>query len=165
MKKLIILSLTLLSINSFSQIALGESQFTAVNVLVNPMVTINKGGANLQIELERVENGIYIKTFLEMLSTKDETLAIIGASSGVNFKFGYFDNYRLYAGGKINFIRRNGNTYPSYGGEIGFDHILDNGLIIGIRGSIDWREDLKFYSPSYEPDWKGGAFIKLGWKF
>lgn len=148
MKKAITLLTLTLCLNLSAQ-----RNYTAVNGILD--ITAHGG-----IELERVERNWYAKTSLEYAPRIDGGFLSLGASVGYSVRLGMFDEFRAYTAPKIQFIRRGGFTYPSFGMEAGIDKVFDSGFIIGVRGSYDYRSDFEFWGGSNE--FRPSGFFKVG---
>lgn len=120
--------------------------------------------AHLVTEIEAVQNKVYLKQSLEFAPMIEGGFFVAGTSLGLTTKIGMFENYRIYAAPKIQFIVRGGYVYPSLGAEMGIDKFYNSGLIIGIRGTYDYRSDFEFWGNEFSPEWRPSGFIKIGWK-
>lgn len=133
-----------------------QAQRNAVNFVFDK-------SAHIGAEIERIEKNWYAKAQLEYAPKIDGGYMVIGTAVGYSKTFGMFDNFRLYTAPKIQFIRRGGNTYPSFGAELGLDRKSSTGLIVGLRGTYDYRTDFDFWGGKSE--FRPSVFIKVGFEF
>lgn len=116
---------------------------------------------HMVVELERVEENWYAKAAFEYAPNIDGGYAVLGASLGYSKVFGILEDMRFYTAPKIQFIRRGGYTYPSYGAELGLDRTFNSGLIIGVRGTYDYRSDFEFWGHD-SAEFRPSVFFKVG---
>jgi len=138
----------------------GHSQ---INKTLNFNFLVDKT-AHLITEIEAIEKNIYIKQSLEYAPMIEGGYFATGTALGYSKELGLFKNYRISIAPKLQFIVRGGNVYPSYGGEIGVDKTFWSGLILGIRGTYDYRTDFEYWGDKYSADWQPSLFVKVGWK-
>ena len=146
----------------YGQIQFGESKQSNIGIILDPGASIKEGGLNLGVEIDYVENGLYIHSGIQTFSALSGKYIDWTTAMGVNLKYGYFDNYKIYAGGRLGLINRGGNTYPTAGIECGFDYIFDNGLMIGLRATDDYRSDFEFWGGKAE--FRRSGFLKIGFR-
>lgn len=159
MKNLIII---LFSVTATGQVSFGNSSSFNAALLTDPYASYKEKGINIGAEIEMVENWGYIRTGIQTFHVLEGGYIDWTTGMGLNFKTGYFDDFRYYAGGRIGFIWRDKNQYPTVGCEIGAEYNFGSGLILGIRGTYDYRSDFEFWGGESEMRFSG--FVKVGWK-
>lgn len=130
-----------------------QYKFTSLSTLVN--------ANSVQLELERNEIGFYYKAQAEY--NHQEEFLNYGFGFGYSTYINGWQTSLFYLGGKgglINHLDGSGNN-PTAGIDTGVDFKIADGLLLGARYTLDWREDLKFYGVNYEPSLKGGIFFKI----
>lgn len=132
----------------------GVQAQTNVNFLVDTSL-------HMAVELERVEENWYAKTAFEYAPNIEGGYTVLGASLGYSKVFGVLEDLRFYVAPKIQFIRRGGYTYPSYGAELGFDRTFNSGFILGVRGTYDYRSDFEFWGHN-SAEFRPSVFFKVG---
>lgn len=131
-------------------------------VVVDPYATIKEHGLNIGAEIEYVGTVYTRASITSFASLNGGYLDFIGAF-GVNFTSGMWEKFRYYGGGRLGFISRSSNTYPTAGIEAGIDYLLTESVFIGIRTTYDKRSDFEFYGEPSEM--RGSGYIKLGYKW
>ena len=116
--------------------------------------------AHLVIEIEGVEKNLYVKGAVEYAPNIKGGFFVLGSALGLSTDL---RQCRIYTAPKIQFILRGGNVYPSAGFELGIDKTFNSGLIIGIRGSYDYRSDFEYWD-KYAAEWRPSGFVKVGWR-
>lgn len=161
MKNLLLLLLLTMSIAN-SQIRLGDSKQSNIGVLIDPYASFKEPSINIGAEIDYRENGLYIHTGLQNFSAiKGNYLEWITAG-GINLNLGYFDNLRIYTGGRLGLIFRGGEVYPTFGIEAGTDYVFESGFIIGFRTTYDYRSDFEYWGGNAEM--RGSGYVKIGFR-
>ena len=130
------------------------------NNKINFNALIDRTG-HLVAEIEGIEGIIYIKQSLEVAPFVEGGYFATGTALGLTKDLGIFQNHRIYAAPKLQFIVRGGNVYPSVGVEAGIDKTFWSGLILGVRVTNDYRTDFDFWGG--EAKWQPSGCVKVGW--
>lgn len=162
MKKLI--TLLLITSLSYSQdIRLGDTETFNISILTDARASIKEKGINIGGEIELVSNAIYVRSGIQTFGVFQGGYVDWTTAGGINLKWGYFDDFRFYSGGRLGFIWRGGNSYPTAGAEAGLDYNFNSGFILGLRGTYDYRSDFEYWGNN-KSEMRASTFIKIGWK-
>lgn len=163
MKKLLIITITLLSLTAKAQ----DKRFTMFTYS-DPVATY-KDGFNAGFGIDYQMSVTYFKAQLFVfpdLNGKTYT-EITGTPLGFNLH-DMFENWRVYGGLKLGVIIRDGGPFPTYGFEAGVDYYFNgssDGVFVGVGVSRDRRTDVKVWDESIEPYWRNNGFVKFGFTF
>lgn len=154
--------LLLFTVNVFSQIQLGQTQDLQINISVDPVATYNEKSPNLDVNLELVNYGHYVKAGVQILPALLGGYVDVTMTNGFNITVGRFKPLRSYLGARTGLIFRTNNTYPLIGFEGGLSLPVNNTIIIGLRSTYDNRKDMKaFHWPVI---WRASGFLVLSIK-
>lgn len=145
-----------------SGIRINKSESFNFSVVVDPSASIKEKGLNIGASIEYV-GIIYTRASVTSFSKLQGGYFDAIGSIGINLTSGYFENIRYYAGGRLGFIKRESNTYPTAGIEAGINVNLNECVFIGIRGTYDKRSDFEYYNEPSEM--RGSTFLLIGFKF
>lgn len=143
------------------QFRLNKTDSFNLALVIDPNASISENGLNIGAEIEY--NGtVYTRASISSFSSlQGGYLALIGAA-GINFTSGMWEQFRYYAGLRAGFIRRENNSYPTAGTEIGIDYVINERLILGLRATRDKRSDFEYYNEPAEM--RNSGYIKIGIK-
>lgn len=128
-------------------------------MVVDPNASIKEKGLNIGAEVEYIRWAYARASFTSFSALTYGYADLIGAS-GLSFTSGRNDRIRYYTGGRIGFIQRSINIYPTIGLEVGIDYKINKLLLVGFRGTNDKRNDFKIYLAP--PEMRQSGFIKIG---
>ncbi len=160
--KIIILLLFSSFCFSQSNLRINRTESFNISVAVDPRASINEKGLNIGASIEYV-GVIYTRASITSFSKLQGGYFDAIGSIGINLTSGYFENIRYYAGGRLGFIKRESNTYPTAGIEAGINVNLNESVFLGIRGTYDKRSDFEFYNAPTEM--RGSTYLLIGFKF
>jgi len=161
MKKLLF-AILLTTVSSTAQIKFGDTERANFNIISDPFSSIKEEGVNIGVEIEYQCYWFYIHSGIRNFDKLKGGYTDWMTGMGVSLNYGTFDEWRYYAGGKLGFIWRGDEKYPGAGVEAGIDFQWGDVVIIGVRGSGDWREDFIFSGAKPKIQWSGE--IKIGFK-
>lgn len=144
-----------------------KKEYTFINILADPSASIKERSLNVVFEIEHISYWKYVKANIQVLpSLKGGYLDVTGGF-GVNLTSGYFDEVRYYSGIRLGVIKRGFTedetyTYPLVGFEGGIDFKITEKLVLGLRGTGDYRSDFKYSGADASMRYSG--FIKFGFK-
>lgn len=147
---------------TYAQVSFGDSNRFNLSIIADPKASIDEGGINIGAEIEMVEQWGYIHSGVQSFDALKGGYLDWTTGLGVNLKYGYFDQWRYYAGGRLGLIKRSSETYPTAGLEAGFEVNFDCGIVLGMRATYDYREDFKFTGA--EPGMQYSNYFKIGFK-
>jgi len=142
-----------------SNFRLNKTESFNFAIVVDPSASINESGLNAGIEIcytGSVYTRLGVTSFAKL---KDGYTDIIGGI-GVVFTSGYFERTTYYSGIRLGVIIRQ-EANGSAGLEAGIDHKISNNLILGIRGTYDYRSDWEFYGADNGMQYS--TFLKIGY--
>lgn len=161
MKNLILILTMLAFLNSNAQfIKPAEVVSTNISILIDPKASYKEGGLNYGFEINYTEKLFYIHTGLQLFPALQVDYFDWTTGAGIAYKIRYFDNFKLYGGGRLGIIFREKYPYSTYGAEFGLDYNLTEKIIIGLRSTYDYRSDFKYYGAP--ADWRFSTFVKFG---
>ncbi|HQZ26469.1 MAG TPA: hypothetical protein PLD18_14310, partial [Flavobacterium sp.] len=156
---LALLLLITLKATAQQQFRLNKTDSFNLAVVIDPNASISENGLNIGAEIEY--NGtVYTRAGVTTFSKlKDGYTDIIGAF-GIVFTSGYFEKTTYYSGIRLGvIIRKEANA--TAGLEGGIDHKITDSIILGIRGTYDYRSDWQFYGADNGTQYS--TFLKLGY--
>lgn len=169
MRKFILLALLLtISVNAQMLQKIGE-EFTTITIAVDPYASYKENGINIVGEFTLVSYFGYIKAGIELFPGLEGGYFSVFGGAGFNQKstlvidfLGIDSDVRLYEGIHLGFNHRNatekyGSSYsgPLAGINIGTEMSLWEGTYIGLRATLDWREDFKYSGAEPEAQFNG----------
>ena len=105
------------------------------NSTVLVLVNQNTETPNFTTEIELVENAFYVKTGIQVNPGLVGGYIDYAGAIGFNLTSGIFENIRYYGGIRLGTIIRNGNGYPLFGYETGFNVDITDKIFIGLRST------------------------------
>lgn len=134
---------------------------TFFDVIFNDEITVR--GMHESTEIELVENAFYVKTGIQVNPGLVGGYIDYAGAIGFNLTSGIFENIRYYGGIRLGTIIRNGNGYPLFGYETGFNVDITDKIFIGLRSTYDYRSDNEFWGTDAEYKFNGS--IRIGKRF
>lgn len=163
MKKLLLLILVVQT--SFSQnIRFNDKEYFTISTSIDPMSSIKENGLNIVGEIEYV-GFIYSKVGFESFSVLTGGYKDIHGVFGVNLTSGYFETFRYYGGFRSSMVFRGGSYAWNPGLELGVDYKLSDNFFIGLRSTLDRRNDQRIQDFSLIPENQISGFIRLGYRW
>lgn len=156
----LIISQLTFSQNSFR---INKMEYFTLSTYIDPSSSIKEKGLDIVAEIEYVGT-IYTKIGFESFSVLYGGYTDIHAGIGINFTSGYFENIRYYSGIRTACVFRYGGYGINYGLESGIDYKISEKLFIGIRATLDIRNEQKVIF-GWEPENKLSGFIRIGYKW
>lgn len=160
MKKIIFLLASTLCYSQ-SQVRINKTESFNMQVVVDPHASFKENGLNFGAGIE-YNRAIYTRASFTVFNALKGGYFDLTGSIGLNLTSGYFENIRYYAGGRLGFIKRESNTYPTAGVEAGININLSDNIFIGARSTYDKRSDFEFYGAPSEM--RGSTFLLIGFK-
>jgi len=158
MKTLIILLLSMTAVAQ-SNFRLNKVDSFNFAVVIDPSASIQENGLHIGAEI-CYTGSVYTRFgFSHFSKLKDGYTDIIGGI-GIVFTSGYFERTTYYSGIRLGVIIRKA-TNASAGFEAGIDHKINGSLILGVRGTYDYRSDWQFYGS--ENGMQYSTFLKIGY--
>jgi len=155
-----ILFLLLFSTIASAQFRLNETESFNIGIIIDPYASYKNSGLNIGAEIE-YKGKIYTRAGVTIFPKLEDGYTDITGAVGIVFTSGYFETTTYYAGGRLGVIIREAANATA-GVEAGIDHKLSDSIILGIRGTYDYRSDWKFYGADNGMQYS--TFIKLGIK-
>ena len=151
----------LLGFSMQCQIAFGEVKHNQVNFFIDPVASYKEKGLLFGGEFEAVLNEVYLKLGYTNFMALDPIYMDAYVCFGANFKAGYFDDFKAFAGIKYGQIYRQGapQLYPLFGVEGGLQQYVSEKFAIGCKMSYDWRSDQQFWSEEMNDVWILSGFV------
>lgn len=173
MKGLIIFIISIFTMGVFSQsnpsaIRFKKTEHFSVSTSIDPFASIKEGGLDILTEIEY--NGLMnVKAGVENFQVLQGGYLALTGGIGVNLTHGLREKF-VYTGGiRLGVIHRGWLTkdkypYPLFGFEGQINYNLTENIVLGLRGTYDWRED--FLYTGGEPSYRSSGFftIKYRWK-
>jgi hypothetical protein len=159
MKKLII-TILLISTITNAQFRINETESFNLGIIIDPYASYKNSGLNIGAEIE-YKGKVYTRAGVTIFPKLEDGYTDIIGAVGIVFTSGYFETMQYYAGGRLGVIIRE-VANASAGVEAGIDYNLSDSIILGIRGTYDYRSDWKFYGADNGMQYS--TFIKLGIK-
>lgn len=138
-----------------------DDEYTIINISIDPYASIQDKGINIITDVTLVSYFGYVKAGVQLFSTLVGGYYDIHGGIGLNQKSALFGiDTRIYEGIKGGLIYRGesneygkGVTYPLFGIDIGFDLNITDKSSIGLKSTLDYREDFKYSGaiPKYVP--------------
>lgn len=156
MNKTLVCILLFIGLNLNSQ----EDRFT-LSAYTEPQLYFNDG-FNIGTAIEyQAEFGMYFKvqTFYFPNLNGIDYLDVEGVV-GFNYR-SIFDNWRLFIGGKLGAIYRQGWGHPKSGAEAGVEYYF-NKVYIGLQTSCNYRTDGRVWETKADNYWTIDTGIKFG---
>jgi hypothetical protein len=151
MKKLAILLLAA----QLSQAQFLTEDHTQIGFWVDPTVTDK--GFQLGVEIQKIMHWGFVGVSLSHYEALDPNYTDIVGFGGINFNLFAYEPVRYYGGIRAGALFRGSSFYPLVGIVAGFDWEVLPGVLLGLRGWIDHREDQKaqFYGDysAYKRGW------------
>lgn len=135
---------------------LNFAQEQRINIIIDPHSSYKEKGLNIGIEGELVDDYFYTKIGVQHFSVLKGKYTDLITTVGVNK---LIDKSRFYGGAKFGTIFRESNNYFSHGLEFGYDYTLTKHVGVGLRSSLDYRSDFKYWKT--QPKYRPSSFIKL----
>jgi len=161
MKKLITLLLftTVMQAQNFR---FNQSEYFTISTSIDPSASIKESGLDIVGEIEYV-GVIYAKMGFESFSALTGGYSDIHYGIGLNFTSGYFDKLRYYIGYRQAVVFRDGGHNLNFGLEAGLDYSLSDSWAIGMRTTLDKRNDQKIFG--WKAETKLSGFVRVCYKF
>lgn len=103
---------------------------------------------------------IYVRPTI-FISNQENKYTKVFAAIGLPFETGTNERTLVYAGARLGVIHRD-RVNGFAGAEIGINYRISDGIIIGIRETIDHNSDYKFFPNEKSSELK--TVIKIGFK-
>jgi len=161
MKKLITL-LIFTTVMQAQNFRFNKSEYFTISTSIDPVASIKESGLDIVGEIEYV-GIIYAKIGMESFSTLTGGYSDVHYGIGLNFTSGYFDKLRYYIGYRQAVVFRDGGHNLNYGLEAGLDYNLNDDWEVGLRTTLDKRNDQKILG--WEVETKLSGFVRLVYKF
>ena len=142
--------------------AQNKDKFT-LSVSIDPNASVKEKSINIMAEIEYYRKWFYIKGTTQILPALDGGYFDYGGAGGLNINIDKFEKLRVYTGVRLGVIRRGGNPYPMAGVEAGINKYLSEKIFIGLKATVDKREDFKFWGG--DPINRFSGFITIGKRF
>jgi len=155
MKKLLLIALLITGLSYAQGLQFGDNESTNISISIEPVASINT-----TLEFEYICYFLYIKPSLQLSPSNNYTDTSVGL--GLNLTSGYFEDWRYYGGIRLGHIFRENQNYPLFGWEAGIDKRITEKLYIGLRSTLDWREDYLYSGAN--PKYKFNGSIRLTYK-
>lgn len=140
-----------------AQIFSTPSEKVVFSVFVDPGASVKEQGLDIGVEFG-YEGVIYAKLQFENFEALQGGYTSFGAGIGGNFQQG---NLKEYAGVRlVPKVWRNGSSNPIFGFEGGIDYWIDPALALGVRSTLDWREDMNLLEND-TAIWRASGYIKI----
>lgn len=167
MKNYFTLAILILSLNATAQLQFIQNEYVTLSGHIDPSASVKEGGLHFGAEIQLVSHWKYVKAGFQSFNALEGGYLDYTGGFGVNLTSDIFEETRYYAGIRLGFIKRGfldgeSQTYPLAGLEGGFDYQLTDTFFVGLRSTIDWREDMMYSgaNPKYVPS----GFIRCGIK-
>lgn len=141
-----------------------NKEYFTISASVDPTSSIKEKGLDIVAEIEYV-GLIYTKFGFESFSALKGGYTDIHGGLGVNVTSGYFDTFRYYGGFRSSMVFRNSSYAWNPGLELGIDYKLSDNFFIGLRSTLDRRNDQKIQDYSLKPENQISGFIRLGYRW
>jgi hypothetical protein len=161
MKALITLLLLTSAVQSQS-FRLNEKEYFTISASIDPGASIKERGLDIVGEIELV-SVVYAKLGFESFSALKGGYTDLHYGIGLNFTSGYFETLRYYIGGRQGVVMRNGGSNLNFGLEAGVDYNLNDDWAIGLRSTLDKRNDQKIFG--WKAETKLSGFVRFCYKF
>lgn len=159
MKKLLIIVFLMSGICSAQSFRLNTTDSFNFSVVVDPMASIEESGLNIGAEINYVGTVYTRASITHFAKLKDGYTDVIGAF-GIVFTSGYFEQTQYYLGGRLGVIIREAANATA-GLEAGIDRKITDNIVLGIRGTYDYRSDFEFYGAPNAMQYS--TFVKIGY--
>jgi hypothetical protein len=118
-------------------------------------------GARAELQLDNRFVYISARAFV-FPELNDLTYFDYDLRAGLNYRDRWDEN-RIYLGGLIGNIKRDGYKYPKVGIEAGYDHYF-NSFYIGFNANYQWKTDNKYWTndPGHAVN---SVSLEFGWHF
>lgn len=164
MKKLLTSLIIIIYLNVNAQgLRFPDKEFFTVSISADPKASINEKGIDYVGELEYAGK-IYTKIGFESFSALQGGYTDIHCGIGANLTSGYFDQIRYYAGTRIACVFRDNGHAINYCLEAGIDYNISDSFFVGLRGTLDKRNDQKVIF-NWTAETIPSAFIRIGYKW
>lgn len=160
MKKLLLLALLITGLSYAQELQFGDNESTNISISIEPLSSINEESLNATFEFEYICHFIYIKPSIQILPSINYIDTAVGL--GLNLNSGYFEDWRYYGGIRLGHIFREDQNYPLFGWEAGIDKKITEQLYIGLRSTLDWREDYLYSGAN--PEYQFNGSIRITYK-
>lgn len=165
MKKILTVILLVNVFLNFGQnIKFNNKEYFTLSTSIDPSSSIKEKGLDILAEIEYV-GLIYTKFGFESFSVLKGGYTDIHGALGINLTSGYFEKIRYYGGFRSSMIFRNRSYAWNPGLELGFDYQLSDNFFIGLRSTLDRRNDQKIQDYSLKPENQISGFIRLGYRW
>lgn len=167
MKKLLLVTLMLITQATFAQapyFRFNDIEFFTASTSIDPTSSIKENGLDVVGELEYA-GLIYAKVGFESFSVLYQGYKDFHYGIGLNFTSGYFNKLRYYVGFRQARVVRDNTWRINQGLEAGIDYNLNEHLFIGLRSTLDKRNDQEIQDSNLKPEIKLSGFIRLGYKW
>lgn len=167
MKKLLLIATLILGLNATAQLQFVQNEYVTLSGYVDPSASVKEKGINFGAEIQLVSNWKYVKAGFQSFNALEGGYLDYTGGFGVNLTSDIFEETRYYAGVRLGFIKRGfldgeSTTYPLAGLEAGIDYQLTDTFFVGVRGSMDHREDMLFTGA--DPSTVYSGFVRCGIK-
>jgi len=146
----------LINIVNGQSLEFGKREYTSLSVTVEPYSSFKEKSINMTFEFEYVSNWGYIKPSIQIFPALEGGYIDTSAGLGLNLTSGYFEDWRYYGGIRLGHIFRGNEGYPLFGWEAGIDKKITDNFYIGLRGTLDWREDFLYTGGKPDYQFNGG---------
>ncbi len=164
MRKLIIILTILISqlVVAQSGFRINHTEYFTAGVYLDPTASVKEKGLDVVAEIE-YSGIVYAKAGFESFSVLTGGYKDIHYGMGINFTSGTFEKIRYYVGFRQAVVFRNGGSNANYGFEGGIDHDISDNFFIGLRATLDKRNDQEIMRWTAENKFSG--FIRIGYKW
>lgn len=173
MKNLVLLALLLIAQSNFAQgFRFIDKEYFTLSTSIDPTSSIKEDGLDVVGEIEYV-GVVYAKFGFESFSALTGGYQDLHYGVGLNFTSGYFDTLRYYIGFRQARVVREDVFQGELTGvkawridnglEAGIDYNINDNLFIGLRSTLDRRNDQEILD--WTPETKFSGFIRLGYKW
>lgn len=166
MKKLLVVGFLLIACLSFAQpprFRFMDKEYFTVGVSIDPSSSFKEKGLDIVPEIEYV-GPIYAKIGFESFSVLQGGYKDVHFGIGANFTSGYNHTFRYYIGTRHAIVFRDGGYAWNQGLEAGIDYNLTDNFFVGLRSTLDKRNEQKIIF-GWEPETKFSGFVRLGYKW
>ncbi len=163
-KLLVLLGLLLITQTNFAQngFRFNHIEFFAISTSIDPTSSVKENGLDIVGEIE-YDGPIYAKVGFESFSALTGGYYDFHYGIGLNFTSGYFNKLRYYVGFRQARVVRADTWRLVNGLEAGINYNINEHLFIGLRATLDKRNDQEIFG--WKPETKFSGFITLGYKW
>lgn len=173
MKRIFLLLICLSTLGAVAQsnpraVRFKKTEHFSISLSIDPTSSVKEKGVDALIEVE-YNWLLNIKAGIENFQALEGGYTSFTGGIGFNLTHGFQERF-VYTGGirlgviHRGFLTEDSGSYPLFGWEGQVNYRIAPNFIIGLRGTLDWRED--FLYTGGDPSYRGSGFVtlKYTWK-